>query len=183
MYNYSNVSLISRNLCKFLLCLCTLYCLNQNIAKIITAARLNAWHTRARHDSLWRRHVFRRTLNGHVYLGGLGSCLPATKPDSLSRGHNKVGLVRGGHNAPRGAQCPRTKSLWEPKSPNNVANTFFNTGYYLLPKDRRFEHGGAKLVSFPGRHLTSVCPWFKFQTEARLVIGSHLFSLLANLQT
>jgi len=99
MYNYSNVSLISRNLCKFLLCLCTLYCLNQNIAKIITAARLNAWHTRARHDSLWRRHVFRRTLNGHVYLGGLGSCLPATKPDSLSQGHNKVGLVRGGHNA------------------------------------------------------------------------------------
>jgi len=25
----------------------------------------------------------------------------------------------------------------------------------LLPKDLRFEHGGAKLVSFPGRHFYS----------------------------
>jgi len=29
---------------------------------------------------------------------------------------------------------------------------------YLLPKDLRFEHGGAKLVSCPGRNLTSVRP-------------------------
>ena len=41
-YNYSNLSLISRNLCKFLLCPCTLLCLNKNIAKTIPAARLNA---------------------------------------------------------------------------------------------------------------------------------------------
>ena len=26
----------------------------------------------------------------------------------------------------------------------------------MLPKDLRFEHGGAKLVSFPRRHLTSL---------------------------
>jgi len=29
---------------------------------------------------------------------------------------------------------------------------------YLLPKDLRFEHGGAKLVSCSGRHLTSLRP-------------------------
>jgi len=53
----------------------------------------------------------------------------------------------GGHNSP-GAEL-----LWgrqiiarAPKNPNNVASTFFNT-VYLLPKDLRFEHGGATLVS------------------------------------
>jgi len=28
----------------------------------------------------------------------------------------------------------------------------------LLPKDLRFEHRGAKLASYPGRHLTSLRP-------------------------
>ena len=36
-------------------------------------------------------------------------------------------------------------------------STFFNTAH-LLPKDLRFEHGGAKLVSFPRHHLTSLRP-------------------------
>jgi len=31
-----------------------------------------------------------------------------------------------------------------PKSPKNVASTFFNT-VYLLPRDLRFEHGAANL--------------------------------------
>jgi len=39
-----------------------------------------------------------------------------------------------------------------PKRPNNVTRTFFNT-VHLLPEDLRFENGGAKLVSCPGRHL------------------------------
>jgi len=34
------------------------------------------------------------------------------------------------------------------------ASTFFNTAH-LLPEDLRFEHGGAKLVSCLGRHLTA----------------------------
>jgi len=46
---------------------------------------------------------------------------------------------------------------WAPKSPNNVASTFFNT-VCLLPEDLRFEHGGAKLASCPGRCLTSLRP-------------------------
>ena len=45
-----------------------------------------------------------------------------------------------------------------PQSTNNVASTFFNT-VHLLPKDLRFEHGCTKLVSCPGRHLTSVRLW------------------------
>jgi len=43
------------------------------------------------------------------------------------------------------------------KSHSNVITTFFKTvGLHLLPKDLRFEHGGAKLVSFARRHLTTL---------------------------
>ena len=54
---------------------------------------------------------------------------------------------------------PRAPNHWvPPKSPNNVTNFFFNT-VHLLPKDLKFEHGGAKLVSCPRRNLTSVRPF------------------------
>jgi len=43
------------------------------------------------------------------------------------------------------------------KSPNSATSSFFNT-VHLFPKDLKFEHGGAKLVSCPGRHLTSLRP-------------------------
>jgi len=42
-------------------------------------------------------------------------------------------------------------SLGAPKTPNNVVNSFSTV--HLLPKDLKFEHGGAKLVSCPGRYL------------------------------
>jgi len=39
-------------------------------------------------------------------------------------------------------------------------------GSKLLPKDLRFEHGGAKLASCPGRHITSLRPWsLKYHSE------------------
>jgi len=38
----------------------------------------------------------------------------------------------------------------------------------LLPEDVRFEHGGAKLVSSPGHHLTSVRPWLNHITAQKL---------------
>jgi len=66
------------------------------------------------------------------------------------QGRNEGG--QGGHNSP-GAESLRGA----PKSPKNVPSTFFNT-VYLLPKDLWFEHGGAKLASCPGRHLTSSRP-------------------------
>ena len=43
------------------------------------------------------------------------------------------------------------------KSPINFTSAFPNT-VHLLPKNLRFEHGRAKLVSCPGRHLTAVHP-------------------------
>jgi len=56
------------------------------------------------------------------------------------------------------------ESLWgrwmitgAPKNPNNFTHTFFNT-VHLLPEDLRFENGGAKLASCPGRYLTSLRP-------------------------
>jgi len=45
-----------------------------------------------------------------------------------------------------------------PKGPNNATSAFFNT-VHLLPKGFRFEHGGAKLASCPGRHLSSLRPY------------------------
>jgi len=67
-------------------------------------------------------------------------------------------LTRGITRGQGGAQFPGALSLWEyrmttglPKS-HNVTSTFFNT-LHLLPKYLRFEHGGAKRASCPGRHL------------------------------
>jgi len=73
------------------------------------------------------------------------------------QGRNEKG--QGEHNLPglnhyRGAKSPRGAS----KGTNSVTGTFLNT-VHLLPKDFRFEHGGAKLASCPGRHLTSLRPW------------------------
>jgi len=72
------------------------------------------------------------------------------------RGVTKGG--QGGHNLP-GAESLRGRQITagSHKSPNYVSSTFFNT-VHLLPKDLRFEHGGAKFVSRPRRHLTSLRP-------------------------
>jgi len=60
-----------------------------------------------------------------------------------------------------GNNYPGAESLWghqipagAPKSTNNVTNTFFTV--LLLAKDFRLYHGGGKLASCPGRHLTSL---------------------------
>ena len=66
------------------------------------------------------------------------------------------GITRGvtrGDNA-RGAKSLRGARV----RPNNMERTFFNT-VHLLPKDLMFKNVGAKLVSCPERHLTSVRPW------------------------
>jgi len=41
------------------------------------------------------------------------------------------------------------------ENPNSITSAFFNA-IQLLPKDRKLEHGGAKVASCPGRHLTSL---------------------------
>jgi len=88
-------------------------------------------------------------------------------PRSITRGAREAQIT--GHRIQKGAE-----------KPNNGARTFFNA-VNLLPKDLRFEHGGAKLVSCPGRHLTLVGPWlppwkkrrtpmFEMQTKTRNVL-------------
>jgi len=73
------------------------------------------------------------------------------------------GVTRGiaGHDAPDVAITGRRA----PKCPSNVASTAINT-VHSLPKDFRFEHRGAKLVSCPGRHLTMVRPFFRHIYES-----------------
>ena len=54
--------------------------------------------------------------------------------------------------------CRRRRiTVGAPKSPNNVTSTFF-IAVNMLPKGLKFKHGGAKLASCPGRHLTSLSP-------------------------
>ena len=68
------------------------------------------------------------------------------------------------------------KSLWGApndseggalKNPKNVTSTFFITSH-LLQKDLRFENGGVKLATCPGRHLTSLRPW-RYDWKSTLV--------------
>ena len=63
-----------------------------------------------------------------------------------------------------------------PKSPNNVTCTFFNTVHLLL-EDLRFENGGAKVASCPGRHLTTLRPCLVWT----LSISSHTEQLLTKI--
>jgi len=59
---------------------------------------------------------------------------------------------QGRNEGARGAQCPgRQITLGGAEKSNSVASTSFNT-VHLLPKDLRFEHGGAKLLA-PGANL------------------------------
>jgi len=59
-------------------------------------------------------------------------------------GWGRLRAVRGGQG---GSNSPGAESLrGHQKGPTII--TFFNA-VYLLPKDLRFEHGGAKLASCP----------------------------------
>jgi len=78
---------------------------------------------------------------------------PGRKHRGVTRGQGgRIPLLPNHHGAPN--HCGGGKWLrWAPKRPNNVTSTFFNT-VNLLRKGLRFEHGGAKLASCSGRHLT-----------------------------
>ena len=67
--------------------------------------------------------------------------------------HITTGVTRGG----LGGTIPLVPNHCGGPKSHNVISTFFNT-VNLLPKGLRFEHGGAKLVSCPKRHLTSLRP-------------------------
>ena len=78
----------------------------------------------------------------------------------------------------KGGTIPWVPNHWGvPKSPNNVASTFFITAH-LLPKDLRFEDGGAKLVSCP-RYASVVmtleieCLWGLLLATLRLYRFEH----------
>ena len=77
-----------------------------------------------------------------------------SKPNKTSAHlYGRRGVTRGG----KGVIIPRAPNHYgerrmtagAPKSPNNATSTFFNA-VHLLPKDLKFEHGGAKLLLTPG---------------------------------
>jgi len=64
-------------------------------------------------------------------------------------------ITRGVTRGARGTIPWTPNHCGGPKSYNNVISTSLNT-VHLLPKDFRFEHGGANLVSCSRRRLTSL---------------------------
>jgi len=71
------------------------------------------------------------------------------------QGRNEGGTIPRAPNDYGGAEIP-----------NNITSTFFSAEH-LFPRDLRFEHGGAKLASCPGRHLTSLRPCRHVTVEQR----------------
>jgi len=77
-------------------------------------------------------------------------------PKQRNSGSSRTGAKRGGGG---GAQFPGRR-----KVPPMSQSTFFNV-VHLLPKDLRFEHGGAKLASCLERHTTSLRPCSHIRTR------------------
>jgi len=73
---------------------------------------------------------------------------------SVVQRRNKGGAIPQAPNHYGGAE-----SLWVRRKVPTMSQLLCSTAH-LLPKDLRFEHGGAKLVSCTERHLTSLrlCP-------------------------
>jgi len=66
--------------------------------------------------------------------------------------------MRGRNEGDKGAQFPGHRiTVAGAEKSQQCTSAFFNT-VNLLPKDLGFEHGGAKLVFCPERHLTSLRP-------------------------
>ena len=69
--------------------------------------------------------------------------------------YNTRSVTKGG----KWAQfCGRRNTAGAQKSQQCHKHSFQNSSLHLLPKDFRFEHGGANLVSCPRLHLTSLRP-------------------------
>jgi len=81
---------------------------------------------------------------------------------SISRGVTKGqgGAITRASNHSGGTDILRGRRMTAgtPKNLNHVTRTFFNT-VHLLPRDLRLEHGGVKLASYSGRHVTTLRPW------------------------
>jgi len=65
--------------------------------------------------------------------------------------------TRGVTRGERGAQCPDAETLGDDEQFQQCRKCFYQHST-LTSKRPQFEHGGAKLVSCPRRHLTSVRP-------------------------
>jgi len=68
----------------------------------------------------------------------------------LLQGRNDRGA--GGHNSPGPKSLPGRRKV------QTMSEAFFFNAVNLLPKDLRFEHGGVKIASCPGRNLTLLRP-------------------------
>jgi len=129
-------------------------------------------------ESLWRRRMtagrrqfptvspillskqyicFHKTLDSNMEAPCPGCHLTSLRPGIMRDQLQISGTALQGRNeGGKGAQLPGRRIIaGGAENPNSITSAFFNT-LHLLPKDLRFEHGGAKVSSCPGRHLTSL---------------------------
>jgi len=77
----------------------------------------------------------------------------------ISQRRNEGG--QGGRNSPGTESLRRAAESLRGRQKIPKMSQVLSSTVHLLPKDIRFEHVDAKLVSCPGRHLTSLRPWVK----------------------
>jgi len=69
------------------------------------------------------------------------------------------GACRGVLRGEKGAQCPGRRITGGRRKVPTMLQVLSSIRYIWSWKTWGLEHGGAKLISCPWRHLTSVCPW------------------------
>jgi len=86
-----------------------------------------------------------------------GLCI--TYPEMQVFAHTKLIIMQGWNEGGKGGTIPRAPNHYgEPESPNNVASKYFLQYRTLASERSQVRTWGAKFVSRPGRHLTSVRP-------------------------
>jgi len=70
-----------------------------------------------------------------------------------------MGAVQGCNERGKREQFLGRRIAAEGSEKSQQCHIYFLHHSYLLPKDLKFEHGGVKLASCSGRHLTSLRPW------------------------
>jgi len=124
----------------------------QFIIFYLTGAQRIAWHQHSIKSTFWLQRVATLESSPSCQVKKPFACVNTQTQATLQT------LINSVTKGAKGEKCPgRRITGGHRKKPNNLASTFFKTVHLFL-EDVRFEHGGAKFVSCPGRHLTSVRP-------------------------
>ena len=100
---------------------------------------------------MWGRQIWFLPRTPSDFVTPLVSCRSTLESWTALQGRNKWGQ---GHKSRRAESlCERRITAGSAENLNSITSAFFSA-VHLLPKDLRFQHGGAKVASCPRRQLT-----------------------------